>query len=125
MYSTIDSITHENWTGEIDGIFDIAMLQLNRDIDASIPGLDKKGSLEGVDFVAFGLSFDDAGKPVTVEEMMHHLTSAPLEDCQDIFDTELEEHAICAAPANSKDCLGELSKMPSIQSQNQIANNRF
>ena len=112
MYSTIDSYTHRNWTGEIDGSFDLAMLQLNRDIEVPIPGLDKKGTLEDVDFVAFGPSFDDAEKPVAVQDMMHRLTSAPLEDCQDIFDTELEGHTICAGPVSPKDCLGKSPKMP-------------
>jgi len=105
----VEGYVHISWTGDVNDGFDIGLLKLDRESNATLPAIDTHHTpLSSGDLLtALGWGSTDTQEIATVLQITENLLFILPVRCKEVLDSEFRSHMICAGMLNEDTCKGD------------------
>lgn len=102
---------HEQWTGNYEDGYDIALLKLDRETDLPIPAYDGRGNRlrDGLILTALGWGITETGFPAKTLQVAERLHYASPKKCKKFLGDIVNDRIICAGLQDQDTCDGKQS----------------
>jgi len=109
IFNAVEGHVHSFWTGDTDDGYDVGLLKLNRESNASLPAIDSHSTPIGSGEVltALGWGRTDSQQTADTLQMAENLHYVPPIRCEQELRDVYKNHMICAGLLNEDTCKGD------------------